>query len=296
MSCQNSNARLTEAEYARQEMELGKRGHFANGTWWQQAAPGYCKPIMPYKRVRPGASHPHRRHALLGYSHLVPDDCEANGRLTLMILRPERLLAFDLTSLPGKRRNLVRRAMKTLDATSAPSLVDELDRVLEINVSQAERQRGKTGYGLDPEYYIRERETWEAQQHRYLSFPGRVRFAVRHDDRLAAYSEFVHVEDVVIIGVIKAHTDYLGHKPVDLLYYLMLRHLAQREGWSFAVNGAPAHSDLDHMKTGYLFQPESFGVHSSAKHVRSLASTGVRLIRDWRTRLNRRRATAKLRR
>ena len=255
---------LSEAEFAREQEKLGLRIHQNGGVWWEQVNRMYCKPAFEFQVLRPGTARPHLRHALLGYSHQVPEASLGNRTVRFMILEGDDLRGFDIPRLSVKKRNQVRKGLDQCEVRPLDEIESHLEQMRLINMSQAARQ---DRVDVPPEYYEQKAEAWRRQIRLYFSHAGYRWSGAFRDGTLIAYLSTLSVAGVTFVQVVKSHTDHLISCPVDALYYKALLGASRDPGCQMVVNGGPANRGLDHFKEQFLFRPRPFSYYTANEPV-----------------------------
>jgi hypothetical protein len=254
---------LTEARYVEQQRALGRRIHEHDGVWWEELHPFYCKPAFVYKAFDRGAARPPPLRRLLGYSHQVLRADQANRMLPVMVLTRDRLDGFGLQALPQKKRNNVRRALENGEVRLLADVESELERIREINLSQALRHDQGAGSEISARRYTAEADDWRAQMRREASLEGREWWGAYVDGVLAAYVRTFQVDGIRIIQQAKADTDHLKSYPMDAIYFTLLGQAAADPDCRMILNGRPQHPSLNHYKEQFLFRADELPYYSS---------------------------------
>ncbi|MDS4068159.1 MAG: hypothetical protein RKO24_00890 [Candidatus Competibacter sp.] len=254
---------LTEADYVKQQQSLGRRIHEHDGVFWEEVYPFYCKPAFVYRAFDPGTARPARWRSLLGYSHQVCARERGNRTVPFMVLERERLDDFGLMKLPTKKRNQVRRALEHCAIQPITDLELVLERLREINLSQAVRQEQGAGAEAPARRYTEEAEAWRAQIRREFALEEREWWGAFVDGALVAYLRTYQVDGIRIIQQTKADTAYFKFHPVDALYYEVLSRAATDATCQRIVNGDPRHESLNHFKEQFLFRAVEYPYYSS---------------------------------
>lgn len=278
---------LTEAQYVEQQRALGRRLHEHDGVWWDEVYPRYCKPAFIYKVVPRGSARPARWRSWLGYGHLVARPEEANRTLPMMALDRAHLDGFGLPKLPSKKRNNVRRALEKCAVAPLTDLETHLERLRQINVSQALRHEEGGGAQVPASRYVAEADSWRAQTRALFALAGREWWGAFVDGQLAAYLRTYQVDDVRVIEQAKVDADYYKFYPMDALYFTVLAAAAADPGCRLILNGRPMHPSLNHFKEQFLFAAVAFPYYST--HA-GLMELGKRLKFRWADRRRRREA------
>ena len=273
---------LTEAQYVEQQRALGRRLHEHDGVWWDEVYPRYCKPAFIYKVVPRGSARPARWRSWLGYGHLVARPEEANRTLPMMALDRSGLDGFGLPKLPSKKRNNVRRALEKCAVAPLTDLESHLERLRQINVSQALRHEEGGGAQVPASRYVAEADSWRAQTRALFALAGREWWGAFVDGVLAAYLRTFQVDGIRIIQQAKADTDYLKACPMDALYFPVLSRAAADPACRILFNGRPQHPSLNHYKEQFLFRADEFPYYSSHAVLVALGKRALQLRKRFR--------------
>lgn len=254
---------LTEAEFVEQQRSLGRRIHEHDGVFWEEVRPFYCKPAFIHKSFAPGGAKPACLRSLLGYSHQVNTFEQGNRLVTFMVLERNALDSFDLQKLPARKRTYVRRSLEHCAIQPISDIEAHLERMREINASQAVRQEKGAGAETPARRYIEEADNWRTQMRREFSLKGREWWGAFVDSVLAAYLRTYQVDGVRVIQHAKADTEYLKYHPMDALYYTVLSKAAADTACHRIVNGGPLHTSLNHFKEQFLFGAVKYPYYST---------------------------------
>ena len=267
---------MDEAQTAANLKAIGKAAHYHDGVWWQQVAPGFCKPVDVLRTFAPGSARPTFSRRWLGYSHVVPDDAPSNHAWNVMYLEGEGLQSFDLTRVsPKRKQQKIKQAIKTLDIRLIEEIEPLLPAMNEINAVMARR----TGHGHSPEYYSRQRAEWERFMIREFSLPGREWWGAFHEARLVAYYYAYVVARTLHISAAKSHTDFLRLGPNDGLVFTLLHHHAQAGDCDRVIYGdwSPEVPTLNEFNECYGFRQRSLPIFRAMTPI-------MRLARRWKNR------------
>ncbi len=254
---------LTEAEFVKQQKSLGRKIHEHDGVFWEEVYPFYCKPAFIYKAFAPKTARPAPWRSLLGYSHQVLTREQGNRTVPFMVLERDRLDDFGLMKLPPKKRNKVRRALEQCHIQPIHDLEQELERMREINLSQALRQERGEGAEAPASRYTDEAEDWRRQVRGEFALMGREWWGAYVNGVLAAYLRTYQVDGIRIIQQVKSDTEYFRFHPVDALYFDVLSRAAGDLSCQRIMNGDPRHASLNHYKEQFLFQAVEYPYYSS---------------------------------
>ncbi|MGI6241171.1 MAG: hypothetical protein ACOYJW_04465 [Candidatus Omnitrophota bacterium] len=254
---------LTETEFVEQQRFLGRRIHEHGGVFWEEVHPFYCKPAFVHKSFAPGEAKPARFRSLLGYSHQVNTPEQGNRSVPLMVLDRDELDGFNLQKLPPKKRTSVRRALENCVIQPISDIEANLERMREINASQAVRQEQGAGAETPVCRYTKESDSWRKQMRREFSLRGREWWGAFVDSILVAYLRTYQVDGIRIIQHAKADTAYLKYHPMDALYYMILSKAAVDTACHRIVNGGPLHPSLNYFKEQFLFRTVNYPYYST---------------------------------
>lgn len=254
---------LTEADFVKQQQALGRRIHQHDGVFWEEVYPFYCKPAFIYKAFDPGTARPARLRSLLGYSHQVRTPGLGNRIVPFMVLDRSGLDGFGLMKLPPKKRNQVRRALEHCKVKPITDLETVLERMREINLSQAIRQEQGAGSDVPSIRYTKEAHAWRVQIRQEFSLQGREWLGALVDGVLVAYLRTYQVDGIRIIQQVKSDTQFLKYHTVDALYFDLLSRVAADPTCQIIMNGDPRHESLNHFKEQFLFKAVKYPYYSS---------------------------------
>lgn len=255
---------ISEEKYVEECLRSGVRGHVHDGVWWREPFPFYAKPMFEFRELVPGSARPSFFRAPLGYSHPVPDPALGNRMLPYMILQGPELRGFGLESLPGKKRNQVRKGLKKCEVTLIPDVERHLEEIRGIYISQAERHTEHHELPeTPPEYYVDRADEWRRRELRYLTTCGRETWGAFIDGRLAGFIVSPQIESVRIIEKAKCHTDFLSFNVNDALYFTVLEAAGKDAACRKVVNPGIRGGRLARYKEQFLFKQEAIPVYVS---------------------------------
>ena len=133
----------SEAALAHQLRERGVRTALAKGRHWLHVGGLFWQPVHWLARL--SASEVARPHPLcLGFASTVrvEDEGVATGCMPLHLLSGADLEAYDVATLPAKRRNQLRKAWKVVQVVDMRDPTPHLRRLHEVTCSAIERFRG----------------------------------------------------------------------------------------------------------------------------------------------------------
>lgn len=181
-----------------------------------------------------------------------------------MVLEGEALRLFSIDKIiSDNKRNHIRKGLKRCALMQILDLEDVLERVRQINISQAKRQESKYGAEVHARRYIDEADDWRAQVRREYALRGREWMGAFVDNVLVAYIRTYQVGGLRVIEQVKADTQYLKHFPIDALYYSVLSGAGKDNGCKSIVNGSPIHASLDRYKEQFLFKAKEHPYYST---------------------------------
>lgn len=246
---------ITEDEYVRDCLDSGAKGHLHDGVWWRQVFPFYAKPIFEYRELPPGSARPDRRRALLGFGHLIPEGTRGNSSVTCMVLQGTDLRGFGLGSLPGKKRNQVRKGLKLCVVGKLEHFDPHLEEIRQIYISQSLRhtehhERPDT----PPSFYSEHAEQWRTRELRYLTSCGRETWGAFVDGSLVGFVVTPQVGGTRLIEKVKCRTEYLQANVVDAMYFTVLEEAARNPECSRVINPGTRGGRLARHKEQFLFK------------------------------------------
>jgi len=255
---------ITEDQYVEACLQRGVKGHLHDGVWWRFPAPLYAKPMFEFHTIVPGGAKPSFAKAPLGFSHHVVEARQANRTMEYMILEGDDLALFGLERLPGKKRNQVRKGLKSCEVR----LVQDVDRHLEdirsIYIAQATRHTASHDLpDTPPSFYVQHADLWRARERQHLTAPGREVWGAFVDDRLVAFLVSSQIDTVRFIEKMKSHTDFLKACPSDALYFTVIDHATRNDGCRTIVNPGLRGGSMDRYKEQFLFKRTGVPVYVS---------------------------------
>ena len=204
--------------------------------------------------ARLSAAEVGRPHPLcLGYASAVRsgDESAAAGSMPLHLLDGDDLRTYDISALPSKRRNQLRKAWKTVKVVEMHDPIPHLHRLFKVTCSAIERFRGS---GL-PEF-----ERLATGLQRRVREDGDLLVGGFVDGTLAGYFLVGCVEGVAYIDQVMLDTEYLASDIGTGLTYetvmVLKRHGCIRE----VVYGrhTPERPQLSTFKEGMGFRVVSY--------------------------------------
>lgn len=212
---------MTSSEFVQQQAALGVKAHARQGVYWQRAAHGYYKPVLPFQSFPPGQARPRPAAAYLGYSHLVPNASQANRVWPCMILTARGLEQYSFGNLSYEKQKAIRKARRSNYAVERLSRLEPwLDDLAEVCESAARR----LGYGKPAEYYRTHFEDWRGTMLSLFALPGREWWGVFSEGRCISYMYAYQIDETMVLDTTKCHTDHLINRASDLLHFEVLQH------------------------------------------------------------------------
>ena len=141
----------------------GLRFHCADSVWWKRVKPFFCEPADIFARIVPRQQRPNLFTSLGGYYHMVPNGCEANGRIVFNEINNPS--GFDLSRIRQRKRSKIRAGLRTLRLQRITSRDVLLGEGYEIYRDWFRRIYGRSVNESDRSYYARWVEVQE--RHRY---------------------------------------------------------------------------------------------------------------------------------
>ena len=245
---------LSALEFAEQQRFLGHKIHEHDGIFWEEVYPFYCKPAFIYTPLDHKKVRPSRYHSLLGYDHQVISSVQGNRLRAFMVMDRNLLDQYSLQKLSSKKRNQVRRGLERCVVEQITDIGLYLDRMLEINLSQAVRQEKGAGAETPSSRYTEAEDEWRRQMQQEFSLKGREWWGAFADGVLIAYLRTYLVDGIRLIEQTKADTVFLKSYPMDALYFTVLSEASSDPLCDSVVNGPPMHPSLNHFKEEFLFK------------------------------------------
>lgn len=267
---------LTEKQFAEQARQLGHEVHLHQGVWWQKHQLGYYKPAFEFRPFPPGKARPRFSKAYLGFSHQVTDSGQASRMVEYMMLDGESLRSFSLDKIDGKKRNQVRKGLKSCELRRLTEVEPYLEDMRQISITQAKRQMETGSFGKPADYYTEHAGAWRAEIRRWFALPGREWLGAFVEGRLGAYMVTYKVENVRFIGVMKTHSDFMRFCLTDAIYFTVLNQARMDPGCVRIANGGPVRPSLDYYKEQFLFKCTPIPYYTAPV---ALSRLGMRLLR-----------------
>jgi len=272
---------LTEEQFVKQQIGLGRNIHRHDGVYWEQTHKFYCKPAFAYKSFRSGLFRPCPFKSLFGYTHQVSWDEreQANRTMSLMTIEGERLNQFELRNLPSRKRTYIRRFFRSHEIRLIDEIEPHIERVRKINLDQAQRQEGLGSPETPAKRYVEEAQFWRDQIRREFPLYGREWWGAFVNGNLAAYLRTYQVDGIRVIQHVKSHRDLLQHHPVDALYYHILKRSSEDGSCQKIINGAPLHASLNRFKEQFLFRDTKIPYFASRPWILNIGKMTARFMR-----------------
>lgn len=231
---------------------MGSKLHQNDGVWWLQVTPFICRPAIRHERIHTGHARPCLRQSLLGYSHLTTNACTSNSTRAIVGMARTSTKPFTLDELSSRRRSTIRRGMKVTDIKCIADLNPYKDDIQSILISN----RDRTLVGLPSSYYMQHFNDWWRKALILFSMKDRLWWGAFVDERLIAYFHTTCIEDRLLIGAAKSHSDYLNRNPNDVLLYNVMDYAFNKMQCNFIDYGgwSPSDDKLMYFKQSYGFK------------------------------------------
>jgi hypothetical protein len=184
-----------------------------------------------------------------------------------MVLDDGPLDTFGLDTIPGKKRNKVRKGLKTCEVSMIEDLGVDLERMRVINIAQARRleKLGESGTFLPSVHYTEHADQWRKETQQLFTHRSMTWWGARHEGRLAAYVVTLDVDGTRVIGAVKSDPEMLRYRPVDAIYFQVLASASRHPGILRVVNGGPdgERPSLTRFKEQFLFVARDVPYYSS---------------------------------
>ncbi len=217
---------MEASEMPAQHTAGGDQVHYHRGVWWKQLNRFFCMPCSTFTEIDPRESWPDPRFARAGYMHLCPEGVESNATYPAIV--NDEVKSYSVKRLASKRKSGMIRGAVANVAVRPVSLEELLREGQDVYVSWHERVgwgRDRSGYGF---------REWVM---RACSSPKQMVLAAFVDGKMAAFMLPYATGHVVAPSFLASHTDYLKHRPNDVLYHAMLCIARQTPGITMADFG-----------------------------------------------------------
>lgn len=245
---------LDEDEFARQEIERGRKLHRHDGIWWATVAGSYSRPAFEFRQVVPRKARPARLRSLFGYSHQVPDPAQATRWVEFMMIQEAELRAFGMSTLRSEKRARVRKGLRECEIREVADFDREYADIKAVNISQAARQMSTGRFDRPPSYFTEREAEWRTSVRMCFGRTGWRWIGAYFGGKLIAYVSLLAVENHAFVMAVKSHSDFLGHCPNDALYFTLLSDLRDAAWCRRVSNGGPEHESLNRFKRLFGFR------------------------------------------
>ncbi len=210
----------------------GDQVHYHRGVWWKQLKRFFCMPCSLFEELDPQESWPDPRYALAGYLHLCCQGAESNAMYPAIV--NDAVKQYSVKGLASRRKSaMIRSAVAKVDVR--PVLVDELvHNGYEVYLSWRQR----VAWGRD-----RTRESFSEWIVRACSNPKQMVLGGFVEGKMVAFMLPYATGSVVAPAFLASHTNYLKHRPNDVLYHAMLCIARQTPGITMADFGPVCSKD-----------------------------------------------------
>lgn len=250
---------ISEKVFADAELERGKEVHLNDGVWWVKKAPFYYRPLNKMRIIEPRTAKPKFLKAFLGFSYRVESPVGRGYDLNFNMLSGENMKDYDLDKIPSKKRNQVRKGIKSCEVRLVEDITPLLPEMKTINILQAKRfdSMGEFQDYLPADYYETNEELWRKEMIANYSHPAHSFIGAFVDNALAAYIDLIQIEDCWEFGAVKSHDDYFSFQPVDALYFHTLRAASRNPHCKYVINGGgnSERESLTKFKMQFLLNP-----------------------------------------
>lgn len=265
-------------QFLDQLRRLGAQLHEHDGVWWRRRAPFYWWPAIEFQEIEPGSAMPAAGRALAGYGHVVPDSAPANSARYYMVLEAPEAGTFGLETLSSKKRNQVRKGLRTCAVRRLSALEELIPDLQRINIST----RRRTGSGLPEEYYVRRYGEWRRRMLAIFALPERDWWGAFVGERLVGYFHSYAIDNVLIIDAAKCETESLKHNPSDALLFTLLEDAFNVKGCRRVIYGGwvPTDEKLTAFKEKHGFRRTEFRAFRKLSPVAAALHWVLRQTRD----------------
>jgi hypothetical protein len=202
--------------------------HLADSIWWRAVKPFFYQPADIFTRVVPRVRRPNAMAALGGFCHMVPDGCDANGKIVFNEIR--NLNGYDLSAIQPRKRNKVRRGLRMLRLGQITSPEVLLNDGYNVYVDWEQRRFGHSPAELDRKGYA----LWVR---RLLLHPHLLILGAYYNGRLAAWIVVRANGERANLSKSFGHSEFHQLEPSSALTYAYVLICAQSPGVKSACHG-----------------------------------------------------------
>lgn len=225
------------------------------GNWWFQPRFGLAWPVDCYHPIERGRARPALFGSALAYQHVVPDESQANCRMVINTI--EDVSAYGAASVPQRRRNTIRKALRLC----------RLEVLREYDAETFEQCRAawndltqRTGWRG-----TLEREPFEHNWRRMIELPG-VSLVVGREGESGRVAGFLIVQvlgDTAYVDTIASRTDLMKVHVNEALVYAFVTNAARIAGVRRAHYSLRSYVEpLERFKQGVGFVPTVFPAYT----------------------------------
>ena len=198
---------------------------------------------------------PRWSESIVGYKFFVSNQEIATSNSDHMFLNWNSGEQFDISCLPSKKRNQVRKGMKLCEIRPLRCLEKYWKDLQRINISNSQRTKS----GRSPQYYVKNYVDWKNDIQRLHALENRQWLGAFVNGTLAAYFYGYAVGTTYHINAAKSDTEFLRSNPNDALLFTLLDHALNTEECTQIEYGGytPTDPSLSKFKEQYGFSKKN---------------------------------------
>lgn len=261
------NLYISEDEFAFDELKRGKKLHKSENFWWIERYKFYFVPLNKMRIVNSDERLLPFKIAPLGYSFRTNNFNRKGFDLIFNVLEGENLLNYDINKIT-KSRNVLKQGLKNCEVKVVQDIRPYLKDMKAININQAlrfDKMGAKKDY-LSASYYNEKEKKWVQDMLDNFEHVGHFLVGAFVDNQLAAYIDLTIIENLWEFGAVKSHDDFLQYRPVDALYFNVIRSASLNPYCDCVINGGGINEreSLTKFKSRFLLQPTAVNFRTNS--------------------------------